>query len=554
MSKEKNARAGFFPLHALLLAAITLAAVLLRVPTMRMGLWLDEFISIYLATRPTLQATYELLWRGMEFNPPLNHLLMRAYISCFGTNEIIVRLPSLFWGILLVPAVYWLGATIQSRKAGMLAALFAAFSTQGNYFSCQARPYSISTLLNCLCIIYFCHLLDAKRQNKKLDMLLFVVLMTLFCYASTFGVFSLAVFVVAYAVLWLQKRTTGESETTTSLNLSLKQFAPAFMVPALMILPWLPTMLHQAKIIKPVDPCSLGELPWSFGVCLTTMLPTPLLLSIYLAIGATIWASVWLIYLAIKKKLPEKISSYRELLARKPPYVVLLVMTLLPSSIMGLFAGVWLGYFRYIYPFSPAEWMLLSLAIVGSDIKNDPPANKKRFWRRMLCGLVLILFCVVNLAYTVWCGQKSQSGLKLVAQAIREGKFDNSVILLAPDLPGPTLYYYSKETERASHNVDIIGFVREHPDTPTIGDVMSEQWSSKIVVDEYVTKVENLSAKGYKYLAFAQDSIIYGTPQIPLKPRVYALFDRLKSKYQIVRTETYPGLTETMNVSFFKLK
>jgi hypothetical protein len=153
----------------------------------------------------------------------------------------------------------------------------------------------------------------------------------------------------------------------------------------------------------------------------------------------------------------------------------------------------------------------------------------------------------------LWFDQKSQSGLKLVAQAIRDGKFDNSVVMLAPDLPGPTLYYYSKEDERAAHHVEIKGFVREHPDTPTIGDVMSEQWSSQTVVDEYVAKVAKYSQQGYQYLAFAQDSIIYGTDQIPLKPRVQELFDKLKSKYKIVKTETYPGLTETMNVSFFKL-
>jgi hypothetical protein len=334
--------------------------MLLRWPTLKMGLWLDEFISIYLATRPNLQDTYEWLWRGVEFNPPLNHLLMRAYISCFGTDEVIVRLPSLFWGILLVPALYWLGVTLYSRKAGLLAALFAALAPQANYFACQTRPYSISTLLNCLCMIYFCRLLDAGRKNKKLDLFWFVLLMTLFCYSSTFGVFSLAALVVAYAVLWLFRSKSPSSSTAT---LSLTYFAPAFAIPAVLFAPWLPTMLHQAKIIKPVDPCKLWELPWAFGVCLTTMLPLPLLLAIWVAIGGAVAALGFLLFNAFKGRLPAQLAKLRETILTNPGYIVLLVMTLMPSAIMGIFAGVWLGYFRYIYPFSPAEWMLLALAI-----------------------------------------------------------------------------------------------------------------------------------------------------------------------------------------------
>jgi hypothetical protein len=516
-------------------------------------------ISIYLATRPNLQETYEWLWRGVEFNPPLNHLLMRAYISCFGTDEVIVRLPSLFWGILLVPALYWLGVTLHSRKAGLLAALFAALAPQANYFACQTRPYSISTLFNCLCMIYFCRLLDSERQNKKLDLFFFILLMTLFCYSSTFGVFSLAALVVAYAVLWLARLRAPSTDT-----LSLAYFAPAFAVPAILFAPWLPAMLHQAKIIKPVDPCKLAELPWALGVCLTTMLPLPLLLAIWVAVLCAVLALALLLFSAFEGRLSGQMAKLCQTVLTTPGYVVLLVMTLLPSALMGVFAGVWLGYFRYIYPFSPAEWMLLALVIVGRDDRASQPEADvevstnsagigKKFWRPLLSAFALFAFILVNVAYILWFDQRSQSGLKLVAQAIRDGKFDNSVIMLAPDLPGPTLYYYSKESERAAHHVLISGFVREHPDTPTIGDVMSEQWSSKTVVDEYVAKIATYAQQGYQYLAFAQDSMIYGTDQIPLKPRVQELFEKLKSKYKIVNTESYPGLTETMNVSFFKL-
>ncbi|MDR3613112.1 MAG: glycosyltransferase family 39 protein [Candidatus Obscuribacterales bacterium] len=551
MSKVVGANERGGALDLVLLSLITLTALLLRLPTLKMGLWLDEFISIYLATRPNLQETYEWLWRGLEFNPPLNHLLMRAYISSFGTNEIVVRLPSLFWGILLIPALYWLGVTIHSRKTGLFAALFGALAPQANYFACQTRPYSLSTLLSCLCLIYFCRLLDGKRNEKKLDLPVFIVLMTLLCYSSTFGVFSLAAFVVAYVVLCLRDRSVSGASNPTDENLSFRRFLFAFGIPSVLLLPWLPTMWHQAKIIKPVDPCKLVELPWAFGACLTTMLPVPLLLGIWLAVIGAVLAVACLLFQAFKGRLNDQFSKLRGAFFAMPSsYVVLLAMTFLPAAIMGAFAGVWLGYFRYIYPFSPAEWMLLALVVCSLT----PVSPEKKFWRPLLAGFVLVSYCLVNVAYILWFDQKSQSGLKLVAQAIRDGKFDHSVLMLAPDLPGPTLYYYSSPAERTAHHVEIHGFVRWEPNTPTVGDVMAEQWSSPTVVDDYVARIEKFRGQGFEYLAFTRDSNSFGTEQIPIKLRVEQLFEKLKARYKIVKEEgNYPGVTESMQVIFFKL-
>jgi hypothetical protein len=553
MSKVEVAEKRHVVRDLVLLSVITLSALLLRIPTIKMGLWLDEFISIYLATRPTLLETYEWLWRGLEFNPPLNHLLMRAYFGCFGTNEIVVRLPSVFWGILLIPALFWLGVTVRSRKAGLLAALFAALAPQANYFACQTRPYSLSTLLNCLCLIYFCRLCDCTANNKKLDLILFIVFMTLLCYSSTFGVFSLATLVVAYAVLWLRRRATSAASDGSVLRLSWRDSFMGFGIPSLILLPWLPTMLHQAKIVKPVDPCKLIELPWAFGVCLTTMLPVPLLLGIWLAFAAAGLTFVWVVIQALRGRFAEQFSKMRAaFLAMPSSYIVLWLMTLLPAAVMGVFAGVWLGYFRYIYPFSPAEWMLLALAFSGSA--SQLGSEKKRLWRPLLAGTALVLYCVVNIAYVLWFDQNSQSGLKLVAQAIRDGKFDHCVIFLAPDLPGPSLYYYSTPAERAAHQVEIRGFVRFEPNTPTVGDVMAEQWASPTVVDDYMARIEKFREQGYECLAFMRDSNSFGTDKIPIKQQVDHLFERLKARYKTVKPEQdYPGVTESMHVTFFKL-
>jgi hypothetical protein len=165
----------------------------------------------------------------------------------------------------------------------------------------------------------------------------------------------------------------------------------------------------------------------------------------------------------------------------------------------------------------------------------------------------LVFLISINTAYICWFDQKAQSGLKPLAEAVREGAFDRSVIVLAPDFSGPVLYYYLSAAEQLAHHVLIYGFVRPDARTLVLGDELADLWSSPTIVGECVRRAEKFHDEGYEYLAFTKDSEIFGSAKMPLSKRVEQLFQILKSKYKVVKIERYPGVTETMEVTYFKL-
>src|SRR5262249_17703561 len=79
--------------------------------------------------------------------PPLHNLLLFAFINVSGTDtEWVLRAPSALLGIGNIAAIYWLGALIGSRIAGVLAAAVLATSSFHIYYSQEARMYSLLAL------------------------------------------------------------------------------------------------------------------------------------------------------------------------------------------------------------------------------------------------------------------------------------------------------------------------------------------------------------------------------------------------------------------------
>ena len=65
----------------------------------------------------------ELIDRTARDNyPPLHNIFLFAVTHTFGDSEFWLRLPSVVFGTLTIPAVYWVGCKLYSRRAGLFAA------------------------------------------------------------------------------------------------------------------------------------------------------------------------------------------------------------------------------------------------------------------------------------------------------------------------------------------------------------------------------------------------------------------------------------------------
>ena len=219
------------------LLAIVVLAVLLRLPTLNMGLWFDELASIHEVQVPDLATLISSQYGcTTDLHPPLFLMLLFPIVHFGGTSEIVVRMPSFISGVLLVPAVYWLGKTIHSSSAGLLAAFFAAISPFANYLSCQTRSYSLAMVLTAISLVFFCRLI--KSASDKPAFIGFIAVTTLLCYSEYISGLILPSLGIATVLIsfrqWRNDATKAEAISTfkpTSFGASRTVAKQNFVVP-----------------------------------------------------------------------------------------------------------------------------------------------------------------------------------------------------------------------------------------------------------------------------------------------------------------------------------
>jgi mannosyltransferase len=126
------------------------------------SLWLDEAVSVYLASFPPL----EIVRQGVtlqEPNPPLYHLALSLWMRIFGSSAGSVRLLSVFAGCLYLPAIHLLGRRLLSRRAAFLASLLAALNPFLVWYSQEARMYALVAMLSVWSLYCFVRALDTPR-------------------------------------------------------------------------------------------------------------------------------------------------------------------------------------------------------------------------------------------------------------------------------------------------------------------------------------------------------------------------------------------------------
>lgn len=189
-------------------------AFILRLINLNQSLWLDEAVQALTSQSSFLGVFQEL--RG-DFNPPLYHLLMWGWVHLFGSSEIILRLPSVLFGVATVYIVYKIGKVISDQRSAIsdqkitgywipiTGALFLATAPFHIYYSQEARNYALATFLAALSMYYFIRVISEQWLvvRKKLA-ISYLLSTTLLLYTNYFGLFILLA--QALVFLWRGKR------------------------------------------------------------------------------------------------------------------------------------------------------------------------------------------------------------------------------------------------------------------------------------------------------------------------------------------------------------
>jgi mannosyltransferase len=140
--------------EAWLLAGVTAVGAWLRFATLgAQSYWFDEAQAAH-----ELHLSFGSMVSSMvvhETNPPLYFVLGWLWAHVFGTGEVGLRSLSALVGTAVIPIAYLCGRELVSRRAGLVAAAFAALNPFMIWYSQEAREYMLLAALCGLSLLYF---------------------------------------------------------------------------------------------------------------------------------------------------------------------------------------------------------------------------------------------------------------------------------------------------------------------------------------------------------------------------------------------------------------
>jgi mannosyltransferase len=137
-------------------------ALVFRVEGRGMSFWLDEGLSVGIASHPFTDIPGLLRQDG---SPPLYYLVLHVWMLAFGSSEEAVRALSLLFGLATIPLAFWSAGSLFGRRAAWAAATLAATSGSLAYYSREARMYTLVSLLALLALTAFVHAFAFGRRR-----------------------------------------------------------------------------------------------------------------------------------------------------------------------------------------------------------------------------------------------------------------------------------------------------------------------------------------------------------------------------------------------------
>ena len=162
-------------------------------------------------------------------SPPAYYMLLGLWIRVFGDTEAATHVLSLCFALASIPVAYLAARSVFDRRTGIVCAVLVATVPYLTYYAQETRMYAYESFLSLVAIWAY---VNGVMRGRHRWLVLLVPTLALQVYGHNWALFfcgGLAVATVLYA------------------RDQLKAFALAAAAVALLYLPWLPTLLSQAK-------------------------------------------------------------------------------------------------------------------------------------------------------------------------------------------------------------------------------------------------------------------------------------------------------------------
>ncbi|MGI8439883.1 MAG: glycosyltransferase family 39 protein [Thermoleophilaceae bacterium] len=212
------------------LGALIVASLVVRSRAIAAGFWIDEGLSVGIASFP-LSEIPEIL--RQDGSPPLYYALLHVWMSIAGRQEEATHLLSLFFALLAVPAALWSGWSLFEPRVGWFAAGLAALNPFLTVHAQETRMYALMVLLSILATTAFAHAFVFGRRRY---LPLFAGLFTLMLYTHNWALFY--GFGAVLAVGFCMRQRTDRRRVAVDALL-------VFGAAGLLYAPWVPTLIFQ---------------------------------------------------------------------------------------------------------------------------------------------------------------------------------------------------------------------------------------------------------------------------------------------------------------------
>jgi len=215
-----------------LVAGLVALAFALRAPNIGRAYWIDEGISVGIASHHVGQIPSLLTRDG---SPPLFYFLLHYWMALFGSSEIATHFLPLLVSLATIPLAYWSGSTLFSRRAGRWAAALMATNPFLGWYSTETRMY---TLLIVLVTLGLTFAVRAARDRSKRDAIAAVLTYAALLYTHNWGI---------YATVATAAVIAGRAVKQGDRKLAGQVVLCGCAVGALW-LPWFPYFVDQARL------------------------------------------------------------------------------------------------------------------------------------------------------------------------------------------------------------------------------------------------------------------------------------------------------------------
>ena len=512
-----------------LLLGLMGVGLLLRLPNLRLGLWRDEG-STYFDALPESWSEVIRTTIYSELNPPGFFLIMHQWMQWFGSQEVVFKIPALIFGVLLIPAIYWLGQTCYSTQTGLMAAAIVTFAPEAIYYSQEARPYTLTTLLCCLTVAFYYRALQSYKVSSFSG---FVACGTLLLYVQYTGCLLLSG--LGLATLYLRWR---QPKLIRLLPLSL-----AFGSIFLLFLPGLSVFLGHLQVGAPWSPKDdwfMRPVILINHIGFTLMIPSA---------GTAFTVAALIVGIRVVQRRRQQGLS-----APRSPSLATLLLGITALFCAAMLAVLSYNTKRYMLPFTPLAWVIYASLLVNlaETILRPTSPQKLSRQRRVLIAFLIFLFVVPSSITALSLGIDTKSGIRPLTADLVDHPVPRTFYLLSPDYFGPTFGYYLSRAHSLPQT-RFYGFARwDHPELfSPIG--YANLWNDPALLAQTQSRVQILAQQGYDSISLVQSMRRIGIAgQLPYG-HANELLDWLKKTYPLLTRKDYQASNEPVTLYRFSL-